>query len=96
MTTVEWWTWSFEKTIREGEKNTVSETRARENTKKETDVKIPMNKKVAEREEKRKESSRFNLQQNLGQKENLPLSTVDPEDYGMVMWTFWNLSGGTG
>lgn len=95
MTTVEWWTWSFEKTIREGEKNTVSETRARGNTKKETDVKISMNKKVAEREEKRKESSRFNLQQNLGQKENLPLSTVDPEDYGMVMWTFWNLSGGT-
>lgn len=57
-----------------------------------------MNKKVTEKEEKRseeRESSRFNLQQNLGQKENLPLSTVDPEDYGMVMWTFWNLSGGT-
>lgn len=55
MTTVEWWTWSFEKTIREGEKNTVSETRARENTKKETDVKIPMNKKSCRerREEKR-------------------------------------------
>lgn len=57
-----------------------------------------MNKKVTGKKEKRseeRESSRFNLQQNLGQKENLPLSTVDPEDYGMVMWTFWNLSGGT-
>lgn len=50
MTTVERQTWSFEKTIREGEKNTVSETRARGNTKKETDVKISVNKKVRERE----------------------------------------------
>lgn len=63
-------------------------------------MKIFMNEEAREREQKRREEKRvlkrFNLQQNLGQKENLPLlSTVDPEDYGTMMWTFWSLSGGT-